>query len=227
MRLSHLEITNFDLHISENQPFKAILISDLHIGQYQRKHASLLKLMENLRLLIEQHHPTHIFILGDIVSFKIYNIFSDWLKVYNTLEELNIEIHVIPGNHDRYQHKLVMVSFNGHFVHLHPDELIRIIPEWEEKIVCLGHDLHNDSKVHERNLVREWISLLRTTFSNLIPSNALLILGHLHDPYKFDDLLCQTILPFSDDLHSYQYGILENVDNVLTLNLFFMEDHAH
>ena len=40
---NHLEITNFDLHISENQPFKAIIIRDLHIGQYQRKHPSLLK----------------------------------------------------------------------------------------------------------------------------------------------------------------------------------------
>ena len=101
---------------------------------------------------------------------------------------------------------------------------MRIIPSNNTRMVVMGHDVKNDLKVHGKRLVREWYNLLRTEFSELIPENALMILGHQHERVISQDKLTISIFPYSVDYESFQYGILEPDDQgVIVFNTYFQD----
>lgn len=221
--LKNTSISSFDIFIEREIPMHAVIITDIHIGQYYKKSESREHFIRNLRSIVETHNATHVFILGDIIHKKFYNVITDWTFVYSALETLGVEIHIIPGNHDRYMNGAVMAFFRGNNVHLHGTELMRIIPAWDEKLmVCMGHDLKNDKKVHAKNETRIWYSTLRSTFHLFIPDYALLLMGHLHDQTDSKDKLTQSILPFSYDLNSYAYMTLDFENGERTFKRKFM-----
>jgi DNA repair exonuclease SbcCD nuclease subunit len=165
--------------------------------------------MEQLRRVIETEHPTVIFVLGDIVHFHLFNLRRYWHAFYSQLETLGIEIHIIPGNHDRYLHGKVVKQYHSTNVHPHQNELIIVHPPGDGRKVVLGHDLRNDKRVHGTTAVRLWFAALRATFARAIDPDALLVLGHVHERISAEDGLTESLLPFSFDYNAYGYGIVE------------------
>jgi hypothetical protein len=213
MNLLHPSIRSFEYVIQCDHPFKALLITDLHIGRHITHRESIHALIGSLRSVIELESPTVIFILGDIIHFRWLNVWSCLFDFYSAIESLGVPIHSIPGNHDRYLHARVAAKYNGDFVHPHQSEAIIISPPNGGRKVVLGHDLCNDKRVHGFGPVREWFAALRSTFADVIPEDALLIVGHVHEHLWSADGLSQSLPPFSADIGIFAYGILEFDDH--------------
>lgn len=224
LELKSKSINALDIPIDVNG-FKGLVISDLHIGYVHNKIDSMNYLMKRLHKLVKAVKPTHLFILGDIIHIGLFNLPSQFNAFFRRLEQLKIPVHIIPGNHERYVKSFVdFFSIKSEMVFFHNYELMRIIPSNNTRMVVMGHDVKNDLKVHGKRLVREWYNLLRTEFSELIPENALMILGHLHERVISQDKLTISIFPYSVDYESFQYGILEPDDQgVIVFNTYFQD----
>ena len=205
--LHHKKASVFTYEIAEGQDFRAILISDLHIARFCQNSESISQICDHLREIINEKNANIIFICGDIIHFKLSVRYFHWLEAYSKFDELGVEIHVIPGNHDRFKHKKVSEYFHGANVHLHSEELIKIVPP-NGRAVVLGHDVHNDRRVHGTKKIRMWFRSLRNQFNDIIGADSLLILGHLHEDEISEDGLTKSLMPYSYDLHVFFYGFL-------------------
>lgn len=195
----------FNFTPEDPEEFKALIISDLHIGQFHSRDIAMQEIVRKLREICEMQRPSVIFILGDIIHINVFNFSSYWTRFYSELEQIGVEIHIIPGNHDRWKHWAI--SYRGSHVTSHNNDLI-VVTHGNLKAV-LGHDLRNDRKVHSTELVRQWYQSLRDVFSDIIDPDALMILGHLHQITDSKDHKTRSILPFSYDLRSWSYATLE------------------
>ncbi|OHT04715.1 hypothetical protein TRFO_06131 [Tritrichomonas foetus] len=226
-KLYHKNVQCFTYQIENGATFRAILISDLHVARFHSKHESISQIVAHLRTIIDRNQANLIFICGDIIHFKLFVGYKDWIEVYSALEELGVEIHVIPGNHDRFRNKKVMSKFHGRNVHLHLEDLIKIIPP-NGRTVVLGHDVRNDKKVHGSYHVRIWFRSLREQFSNYIDQDSFLILGHLHEEQESKDGLTKSLMPYSYDLRVFYYGFLFLNENQEIDSLFeYQEGNWH
>lgn len=208
MLLNH-QVTVYTYHIERGTGFRAIVISDFHVARFHPISESIHSLISHLRAIIQQNNANVLFICGDIIHFKLSVRYTNWIDVYTALEELGIETHVIPGNHDRWKNKKVMEHFSPHsnHVHLHPCDLIRISPP-QGKQFFLGHDLRNDKRVHTDDKVKKWFRSLRHQFINIIHPDDMLILGHVHGDFISNDRLTKSLMPYSLDLKVFYYGLL-------------------
>jgi len=191
--------------------FRALLISDLHIGFCQPVEEGKYSLFLKIKDLITDENANYVFILGDIVHFRFYRFVDSWISFYNLLDTIGTPICIIPGNHDRYMHGMVNFFSRYRNVSIINKELLRIFVNDSPIPLILGHDLKNDKKVHGDDLVRSWFSMLRSLFS-FIPQESLMIVGHTHETVVSDDQLTYSISPFSYDLGYYEYGIVEYTD---------------
>lgn len=189
--------------------FKALLISDLHIGQNFSRRESTAEVVQHLRELCEREHPSVVFILGDVIHIRLFNKKKYWTRFYEQMETLGVEVHIIPGNHEKWYYWYI--SYDGPRVHSHHSELI--IVTHKKLRAALGHDVKNDRKVHSTAEVREWYQALRDTFPEVIHSDTLLILGHLHQATDSKDHKTRSIRPFSHDLNCWDYAVLEISDD--------------
>ena len=206
-------VSRFDYVIPCDATFKALVISDIHIGQYHDKEFSMDQVVDRLRRVVDLEHPTVIFILGDIIHVNLLNRTRHWVRFYEKLETLNVETHIIPGNHDRWKHSGVCSSFHGTNVHAHNDDVIVVTRDGDSgSLAVLGHDLKYDKRVHSESGVRKWYTQLRTRCAHHIPPDSLLILGHLHQLTDSVDGKTMSILPFSYDLRIWGYGVLEEAE---------------
>ena len=201
-------ITNYDLTLENTGSLKFLVFSDLHICQHVNLTRSCEILIDTISNLINSIHPSHIFILGDIVHVFVFHTPNYWTTFYEKLEQFNLPVYVIPGNHDRYIHSFVKLCYHGRNVHLKNVEILRVFVEGYQYPLIMGHDLKNDRKVHSQTLVRRWIQMLRSTYSNLIPEQSKMILGHLHDAYQFNEEKTYTLEPFSPSLGVFYYGVV-------------------
>ena len=168
------------------------------------------QVVAHLAHVVEVERPTVIFILGDIIHVNLGNRVSHWTTFYGKLESLNIETHIIPGNHDRWKHSGVCKSYHGTNVHAHNNDVIVVNIEGDRvSRAVLGHDLRNDRRVHSTVGIRKWYNDLRNKFRSEIPDDALLIVGHLHQILDSVDGRSMSMLPFSYDLRIWAYGVLE------------------
>lgn len=214
MTFKHHSIRIFDIGIDPSPSFKAILVSDLHIGFRSKKSQNRRAIVEKLRALVQLEHATVVFILGDIVSYKVWNIPKDWTKTFRAFESIGVPVHILPGNHDRYE-EWMFGDYRGTNVHYYKTELIRLIPSNSTRMVCLGHDFKNDKKIHDVNGVRSWFNTIREVFHEHISDDSLLVTGHVHEHIHSLDNLSHCILPYSIDHSCFQYGILTfNQDNI-------------
>lgn len=212
MRIRFTSITAFEYVVPLDRPLKGLLISDLHIGYAVPRADSTREVVDLIRSVVDHEKITVVFILGDIIHFHPSNFPSLWLNFYSTLEALGVEVHTIPGNHDRYLHAKVVSQYAGVHVHPHQSDLIIVRPRGTGRTVVLGHDIHNDKRVHGTDNVRKWFTALRTTFRKFIQPDSLLILGHVHWREVSEDQLTHSLAPFSYDLGKLFYGILEPDD---------------
>ena len=202
-----------DITIENSDSLKFLVFSDLHIGQFSSLSVTRQQVYDKINQLIEMVHPTHIFILGDIVHVNIFHLTSAWTDFYEMLENFHIPIMIIPGNHERYIHGLVKNSFHGNYVKLYNVELLRIHVNGIPNPLIFGHDVKNDKKVHTTELVRQWMTMLRTTFQNEIPEESIMVLGHVHGVFNSVDNKTFTLDPFSPGLHCYHYGVIIPSEN--------------
>ena len=221
IRLISTNVKSFDIDVSCDN-FKGLIITDLHIGYQFHVKESVFMLIPKIQRLIEQVQPTCVFILGDLIHIGARHIFpGDWTSFFRKLERLNIETHIIPGNHEKYMRGLIATFYYPHAkVRFHSVELIRLLPTNGTRIVAMGHDLRNDNKVHSNRGLSSWVHMLRTSFSRLIPPDALLVLGHTHQNFVSSDRLTYTIDTFSVDYPVRCYGLLQpNTGGVLELSV--------
>ena len=225
LHLFHKNASVFTYEIEPETEFRAIVISDLHIARFHQKSESIQSIIDHLRVIIEQHNANLLFICGDIIHFQLSVRYFDWIEAYSVFETLGIEVHVIPGNHDRWKYKKVYEHYKSKSVnvHLHPDDFIKIVPMNGRKII-LGHDVHNDKRVHGTRKVRAWFNSLRKQFSNIIGPNDLLILGHLHEDIVSADGLTKSLMPYSHDLRVFYYSFLYiNEDDQIEATFTYQE----
>lgn len=216
LKLKTNSIKTIDIVVDASN-FKGLVISDLHIGYQHPKIDSMNALMPHLRQLVNDVAPTHVFILGDIIHILPISLPYHFNTFFRMLESLGLQVHIIPGNHERYNRTYVnLFKINSKTVFFHNCELMRIIPSTNTRKVVMGHDLKNDLKVHGNTYVRRWFELLRNQFNDVIEHDSLMILGHLHEIVHSEDRLTISVLPYSYDYNMYCYGILEaNGDGVL------------
>lgn len=225
IKLSTTKIEHADIHLeTDPQQTKIAVISDLHVGQFEKASRSGEKTYNKIKELVEKEHPTALFMLGDIISFKVYHALSAWTKFYKLLEALNIPIYVIPGNHDRYMHRAVKSFYDEKNVHLYNVELLRVFVPGYQTPLIFGHDLKNDKRIHGVEITRKWIHALRTTFHDQIPDESLMFLGHLHDFVRSTDKLTTTVMPFSNSLENYMYTtITPEKDSKFNVRFSFLQ----
>lgn len=210
--LKSRHITPFDFTIPRGAQFKAVIVSDLHIGQHKSKAVSTEAVVSNIRRVVESEHATHVFVLGDMIHLGV-NIPGDWKRLFCELERVGVEVHTIPGNHDRIWHKIACKAYKGTRVHPHQCQVIVVHQEAGGPTAVLGHHLNNDMKVHMESEVRAWYSALRSGFSDIINDDALLVLGHLHQLTDSVDGKTQSVMMFSNDLDVWAYAVLERRDD--------------
>lgn len=223
--LFHKDASVFTYEIVPGAEFRAIVISDLHIARFHPKSESIQSIVDHLRAIIEQNNANILFICGDIIHFQLSVRYYDWIEAYTAFETLGIEVHIIPGNHDRWKYKKVFNHFQNKsvHVHLHSDDFIKIIPRNGRKVI-LGHDAHNDKRVHGVHKVQAWFNSLRKQFSNIIGPNDLLIMGHLHEDIISEDGLTKSLMPYSHDLRVFYYAFLSiNSDDQVEANFTYQE----
>lgn len=208
LRPKTTRISHFDIHLENTGNLKLLVFSDTHIGQFDSTSAETPPTFAKIQELVNLTKPTHIFILGDIIHVNPFHMPSSWTDFYKMLETLNIPVHVIPGNHDRYIHSIVKALYHEQNVQLHNDELMRVFVDGYTNPIIFGHDVKNDMKIHGIDITRQWIKMLRTTFHDLIPDESLFVLGHFHDYVNSEDNLSYTIMPFSYSLNFYQYAVI-------------------
>lgn len=213
MRLKNRDIRSFEFTIQQGQRFRAIIVSDLHIGQHKNRAESTRAVVANIRQIVASEGATHVFILGDMIHLRATNLPRHWSNLFRELESVGIEVHTIPGNHDRFWHKVACKSYRGVNVHPHQCHVIVVRQEAGGPSAVLGHHLNNDMKVHMECEVREWYRALRSTFSDIIDEDALLVLGHLHQVTDSVDQKTRSVLMFSNDLFVWAYSVLEREDD--------------
>lgn len=195
-------ISFLDYTIDPAADFNAILISDLHLSKFSELKDAISQLIPKLKQVIELQRPTDIFMLGDIIHHKRPK--PDYFYFFKKLELLKIPIHIIPGNHDR-RVRDKLEAYKGFYVSYNNCDVLRLLYPDVSNMVCLGHDLFNDKKVHQQHLARQWFKMLRNTFKSILTKNSLLILGHIHQDFHSKDDKTFSIRPFSIDLKEYNY----------------------
>ena len=214
MRLTNTNIKAFNFTIPQGAPFKAVIISDLHIGQFGSKDEATESIIANLQRAVASENATHVFILGDMIHLGAFNLPRHWTALFKALERIGVEVHAIPGNHDRVMFRVACKEYKGTRVFPHNCHAMVIRQAVEGPTAVLGHHLNNDKKVHATHDVRLWYKALRRTFDDVIKEDALLVLGHLHQVTDSEDGLTKSVLMFSHDLHSWAYAVLERQDDI-------------
>jgi predicted phosphodiesterase len=215
LRCSVITSTRYEI---TSEPFRALLVSDFHLAKslpFERSAAAVLAALTDVAA---REAVTAVFVLGDVIHSQRDP--ANYIPFYHSLESLGIEVNVIPGNHDRRKHPAIVARHKGRNVRLCTADVILLVSQNRTRAVALGHDLRNDLGVRTEDFVAKWLALLRTSFSDHIPGDALVVLGHVHAFNTAEGGMSYTIPPFSEDMHVFQYGVLErDANGVLGLRI--------
>ncbi|KAK8899195.1 hypothetical protein M9Y10_001497 [Tritrichomonas musculus] len=210
IRFSEIKIDNFDI-------FKGLIVADFHLhktSQLQSYDEDLL--IFNLRHLVKETNPTHMFILGDIIHFFFNRKDECYFSFFQKLENnFSIPIYIIPGNHDYDGFSLGKNCFgsynNQKNVKCFDVEFLEI--KFSENFsVFLGHDAHNNSFVHGNSKIISWMNKIRhfNSCKDRIKDTDVVIVGHTHEDVDDDETKNYSIAPFSVsyNLDKGSYGII-------------------
>lgn len=176
--------------------FPSIVITDLHLARFSEDYSKALgDLLYNLKKVIAMEKAKSVFILGDLFQSRRERKITDYIALLKALEDLGVEMHVIPGNHDRSAVKHHPGMWTGKNVHFHVVNMMHFGKFY------LSHDLHQAS-------LSNFVLTIRSKSPIPLPADALLLLGHLHCQRTANHGLTQIIPPFSPDIRRYAYAVL-------------------
>lgn len=165
--------------------FPSIVITDLHLARFSEDYSkALADLLYYLKKVIAMEKAESVFILGDLFQSRRGRKITDYIALLKALEDLGVEMHVIPGNHDRWAVRHHPEMWTGKNVHFH--------------VVCmmhfgkfyLSHDLHQAS-------LSNFVLTVRSKAPIPLPADAMLLLGHMHCQRTANNGLTQIIPPFT------------------------------
>ncbi|HET8719461.1 MAG TPA: metallophosphoesterase [Candidatus Nitrosotenuis sp.] len=143
-----------------------LIITDLHIGFedslaqnkiFVGKNTALKEFIEEVNIMIDEHKPNNLILLGDIKAGINRILKNEWSEVPQFLQELKnkIDVIIIPGNHDA--------------------NIQRLIPDGVNLISSAGLVLENTLLTHGHTMPTE-------NFAHVDR----IIMGHVH-PVFFDE----------------------------------------
>ena len=194
-------VTFEEINIDINKPFKAILLSDCHLGCINPTLSPKL-FNESLNKLIEQEKPTKIFILGDLVDGTQSSEF--YQNILNLLKNFDINFYIIGGNHDRdFINNSLIIPSNVFINNFNSFKLI-----YNKINIFLTHDLLNNYRVRD-HYAFFFVLWLKNGCSNFISLDDWLITAHTHTGFLNNNYRIGSIGQFSPEIKVFSYSTLE------------------
>lgn len=226
MTIKCRKIQSFDVQLqSVGWDVKVLIVSDTHFGCRGPIKNEIEKFVCRLQFIQDEHHPTMIFILGDTFHYSYSSATTYWSRLLNCLEKVKIDVHIIPGNHERKHFEYVKAIQTPPNVHIHDVEIIRLVRN-QNVLLVGGHDLRNDNKAHGSKRITEWVNALRREFANKIPPNAFVVLGHTHENFMLTNCNASTIGQFSPAVKKYNFMIVEVHEDTVGVVSYEQQKHV-
>ena len=194
-----------------NNEYKAVFISDMHIGSSQS-----LKTSKNTINKIKTINPDFVFLGGDIIDTLTKK--DEISEVLNEFKDIDAKKYYIDGNHDvesKYYNELKQCLINNDIT-IVKDEFISLAPD----LTLLGRE---DDSVKERTSIDELVNPYTDTF----------LIALDHQPSKFkDNCKAKVDLQLSGHTHAgqlfplrmiydtkiYAYGEYKYNDSILNVS---------
>lgn len=201
----------FKIKIKDLDTFKGLIISDFHLGKFNDLLVEENLLINDLKQLVKEVNPTHIFILGDIINFTESCVDEWYFNFFKMLENnFNLPIYIIPGNHDRLSKPSCCFS------RYKSDKLLKCIDTEFLEIqfndnfsVFFVHDAKYDSNIYGMLPLKDWMNKIRSwDHGKNIKKDDVLIFGHTHSNFDDDEDKNYAIGPFSVSLKGTSYGVI-------------------
>ena len=177
----------------------SLILSDVHVGKLNHFQKNGIPIpsdgsMENLiniKNLIHEYDPNHVYILGDLFHSSYNKEWDDWIIYFS---KSNVKFTLILGNHDQYDSKklwdsnitLVNKLIIDPFLFTHYPE-----KEFDQFNIC-GH-VHPAVKL--RGLGRQYMKLncfYITDNQLILPAFGTFTGSHMLKPNKTDHIICMT-----------------------------------
>ena len=209
--LYSLHSTFYEIPIEFSYNLKALIFSDLHIGEKKPSTIGTTSIFIKIINLIEKHKANCIFFLGDIIESSSLTWKEDLNCFLNSLENLCVYSFFISGNHERRTVDNYLENLNFLYFYFIKD-LCFYITHYNSKLnnlkkIFFAHDFGNALWLTKKQ-IPIFIKGLKNVFSTMIDKNDFLILGHIHEHYMFENELCCSLGCFSNDLSFNNYGLI-------------------
>lgn len=201
-------VTYYEYVPPKNKSFKALLVSDCHLGAKLPIDVAINIFIDALSALINRENATVLFILGDVVDGTQG---ADVLRrLISRLEKLRLPVYAIGGNHDREFFANIKVDRNSNVTIAHElSFMINIRQANRPNIrVFMAHDLLNNYRVRDPHayFFATWI---KEGARNYIKPDDWLIIGHTHTGFLSHASRVACIGQFSPEIRVFGYGTLE------------------
>ena len=177
----------------------SLILSDVHVGKLNHFQKNGIPIpsdgskenLINIKNLIHEYDPNHVYILGDLFHSSYNKEWDDWIIYFS---KSNVEFTLILGNHDQYDSKklcdsnitLVNELIIDPFLFTHYPE-----KEFDQFNIC-GH-VHPAVKL--RGLGRQYMKLncfCITDNQLILPAFGTFTGSHMLKPNKTDHIICMT-----------------------------------
>lgn len=177
----------------------SLILSDVHVGKLNHFQKNGIPIpsdgskenLINIKNLIHEYDPDHVYILGDLFHSSYNKEWDDWIIYFS---KSNVNFTLILGNHDQYDSKklwdsnitLVNELIIDPFLFTHYPE-----KEFDQFNIC-GH-VHPAVKL--RGLGRQYMKLncfYITDNQLILPAFGTFTGSHMLKPNKTDHIICMT-----------------------------------
>ena len=177
----------------------SLILSDVHVGKLNHFQKNGIPIpsygskenLINIKNLIHEYDPNHVYILGDLFHSSYNKEWDDWIIYFS---KSNVMFTLILGNHDQYDSKklwdsnitLVNELIIDPFLFTHYPE-----KEFDQFNIC-GH-VHPAVKL--RGLGRQYMKLncfYITDNQLILPAFGTFTGSHMLKPNKTDHIICMT-----------------------------------
>jgi hypothetical protein len=95
---------------SDPESFRFVQLTDIHIGKLYSLRNEKQRLIDIFTYLNDEIQPDFIVLTGDSVDWYNANAPRNFfIDVQEAIQHSKVPVFVVPGNHDRYQHRLLML----------------------------------------------------------------------------------------------------------------------
>ena len=204
----------YQVEVSDFNSFKGLLVADFHLGQFTTLEKDEDLIIRNLRNLLIQENPTHLFILGDIIHYSIARADEWYFDFFKLLEDnFTLPIFIIPGNHDYDLFPDIRNCFSLYKSEKNVkclDVEFLEIKYSDDFTLFLGHDAGYNNFVHTKVPIINWMNEIRHSYycKDIIKDTDVVIFAHTHEDIDDDETKNYTIAPFSVGLEDSSYGLI-------------------